>query len=179
MLYMLWPAHLEPVPDMQGLLYIWYDLRIWSQFQMCKGHYIWYKDTTSVSFNPTSHCVYSSNLGNTMLVQSCLSFVSVNRHIAFLLDLTLDNAVYNWPWAKGSVWMSSMVHASVKPWQPLKVVAYASCKGNCFWFTFHNEQYEWNIKLMWGMQWLSKLLLSRTMNLCISWTFMPSPNPRV
>jgi hypothetical protein len=54
-----------------------------------------YKDTPSVGFNPTSHCVYSSNLGNTMLAQSCLLFISANRHIIFLLDLTLDNAVYN------------------------------------------------------------------------------------
>jgi hypothetical protein len=45
---------------------------------------LYYKDTPLVGFNPTSHCVYSSNSGNTMLAQSCLSFASANRHIIFL-----------------------------------------------------------------------------------------------
>ena len=64
--------------------------------------------------------------------------------------LTCNNAVYSWPWLKTGWVASILILSRVKPWQLLKVVAYAGVSGN--WRRF-KVCWVFNVtsNVMWGM----------------------------
>jgi len=74
---------------------------------------------------------YNSREGNTTFAVSCSSFVVEKITKESCRLRTRERAVYNWPCANGSMRRSRAVLADVRPWQPLKVVAYARRRGNC------------------------------------------------
>ena len=74
---------------------------------------------------------YNSREGNTTFAVSCSSFVVEKITKESCRLRTRERAVYNWPCANGSMRRSRAVLANVRPWQPLKVVAYARRRGNC------------------------------------------------
>jgi len=74
---------------------------------------------------------YNNREGNTTFAVSCSSFVVEKITKESCRLRTHERAVYNWPCANGSMRRSRAVLTNVRPWQPLKVVAYARRRGNC------------------------------------------------
>ena len=76
-----------------------------------------------------------------------------------ILMSTVEILVYNCSWVKGDTRKSIIAQLNVKPWQLLKVVAYARRRGNCFRCIIHEQNLGWNSNMILG-RWYVLLLPS-------------------